>query len=257
MTTRTSIEDATAELLAVAPSEFVAARNARVKELRADGDRELADRVAKLRRPSVATWAVNAAARTTPDGVRELVDAVRALQQPGTTDVRDATQRLDDALDALVDAAAAALTDIDAKPTADRRAEVRTALRVAALADDPTALLEARLLDIDAADPDDTLAAALRAGANAAGRSRSTRKQATAKPPARPSIAKLRASLDEARDAHTAARNELRTAGRELRRIERELDSARRAVEQARASVDDAESLVEARQAELDDARSN
>lgn len=237
--------------------EFVAARNARVKQLRADGDSELAARVATLRRPSVATWAVNAAARAKPDVAAELVDAVRALQRAGSIDVRQATKRLDTALDRLVDAAADALTDIGTKPTSGRRAEVRSALRIAALADDPAPLLEARIVDVDAADPEDTLAAALRAGANGVGRQRSTKSSTagSSKTATDASVAKLRAALDDARSRHEAAREDVRTAERGLRRIERELDTAQRAVHEAHDAAAKAEALVERRQAELDEAR--
>ncbi len=50
------------ELYALPPQEFIAARDARAKELRAD-DRELADAVKALRRPAPVAWAVNLLAR--------------------------------------------------------------------------------------------------------------------------------------------------------------------------------------------------
>ena len=50
------------ELYALPPQDFIAARDARAKELRAD-DRELADAVKALRRPAPVAWAVNLLAR--------------------------------------------------------------------------------------------------------------------------------------------------------------------------------------------------
>jgi hypothetical protein len=246
-----------AELLAVPPAEFTATRTARVKALKADGDTELAAAVAKLRRPSVTTWAVNAAVRADTAGATALVDAVHALQRPGSTDVREATRDLDSALDALVAAASTALTEIGTKPTADRRAEIRDALRTAALADDTDAFLAARLQDSDAADPDDTLAAALRAGAHGAGRRRSTSStpaSAAARAPA-PDLAPLKAAVKAATAARKDADTALRDAERDVRRIERDLADARAAADTARDAADAAATELAARQDELDEAR--
>ena len=60
---------------------FVSERAGLAKALRAGGDREQAARVAKLRKPSVAAWAVNQLVRTQRDAVRELFDAGDRLQR--------------------------------------------------------------------------------------------------------------------------------------------------------------------------------
>jgi hypothetical protein len=54
-------------LYAGPPEEFVAARDALAKRLRADGDRATAAEVAKLRRPTATAAALNQVARTVPD----------------------------------------------------------------------------------------------------------------------------------------------------------------------------------------------
>jgi hypothetical protein len=51
-----------AELYALAPGAFTAARNERAKLLRREGQRELAQQVARLAKPTVSAWAVNALA---------------------------------------------------------------------------------------------------------------------------------------------------------------------------------------------------
>jgi hypothetical protein len=61
------------ELYALAPGDFTAARNARAKRVRADGDRDLAGQVQALRKPTVAAWAVNALVRHHPDDVADLL----------------------------------------------------------------------------------------------------------------------------------------------------------------------------------------
>jgi hypothetical protein len=48
-------------------AEFVAARNALAKQLRADGDKAAAAEVAKLRRPTATAWALNQIARQRSD----------------------------------------------------------------------------------------------------------------------------------------------------------------------------------------------
>jgi len=64
-----------ADLYAVTPDRFVAERNALAKRFRAEGDKEQADQVRKLRKPSVSAWAVNAAARADPAAARRLIES--------------------------------------------------------------------------------------------------------------------------------------------------------------------------------------
>ena len=53
------------------PAEFVAARNALAKKLKADGHRDEAAAVAALRRPTVPDWALNSVALQEPDVVAD------------------------------------------------------------------------------------------------------------------------------------------------------------------------------------------
>lgn len=71
------------ELYALAPGEFTAARNQHAKNAKASGDKDLAEKIARLPKPSVAAWVVNLLARQRPDvvaGVIELGDALRDAQ---------------------------------------------------------------------------------------------------------------------------------------------------------------------------------
>jgi hypothetical protein len=61
--------------------QFVSERNALARTLRREGRREQAEEVAKLRKPSVAAWAVNQIVRTQQRDVAKLLDAGDALQQ--------------------------------------------------------------------------------------------------------------------------------------------------------------------------------
>ncbi|MBF6134028.1 hypothetical protein IU501_13590 [Nocardia otitidiscaviarum] len=79
-----TLEEVAGELYGLAPSEFVAARDERVRRAREDGDRALAGAIGKLRRPTVAAWAVNVLAREATDEVTALLalgDALREAQR--------------------------------------------------------------------------------------------------------------------------------------------------------------------------------
>jgi hypothetical protein len=69
------------DLFAVPPAEFVAARDALAKELRAGGREAEAKEVASLRRPTAPVWAVNQLARRAPAEVDELLDSSERLQK--------------------------------------------------------------------------------------------------------------------------------------------------------------------------------
>lgn len=61
------------DLYALAPGEFIAARNARAKRAKAEGEAELASAVATLRKPSVAAWLVNLMVRQLPERIGDLL----------------------------------------------------------------------------------------------------------------------------------------------------------------------------------------
>jgi hypothetical protein len=98
---------------------FVPERGALAKALRADGRREEAEAVGRLRKPSVAAWAVNQLVRTQRQAVQELFDAGHALREAqarliaGRGDARElraAGERERIARDRLVDTARGLLT---------------------------------------------------------------------------------------------------------------------------------------------------
>jgi hypothetical protein len=62
------------------PDGFVAGRDRLVKEIRAAGDRDEADRVKKLRRPTVAAWLINLPALSSPAELEEFAEASRELE---------------------------------------------------------------------------------------------------------------------------------------------------------------------------------
>jgi hypothetical protein len=67
-------------------AQFTAARDDVVRRLRSGGDRQGADEIKRLRKPTVAAWALNQVHRDDPQGVQELIGAGQRL--------RDAHERL-------------------------------------------------------------------------------------------------------------------------------------------------------------------
>ncbi|HZQ84069.1 MAG TPA: hypothetical protein VFA83_04485 [Acidimicrobiales bacterium] len=68
------------ELWRATPDEFVAVRNQLAKQLKAEGKTDEAETVKKLKKPSVAVWAVNRLARERPSVVEDLVELGRQVE---------------------------------------------------------------------------------------------------------------------------------------------------------------------------------
>ncbi|MGC9540373.1 hypothetical protein [Streptomyces sp. UG1] len=69
------------ELYGVPPGDFIATRDERAKAARAAGDPELAERIRRLRRPTVSAWASNLLVREQPDETERLLRLGQALRQ--------------------------------------------------------------------------------------------------------------------------------------------------------------------------------
>jgi hypothetical protein len=123
--------DAADELFGLALEDFVAQRDTLAKALRAEGRREDADAVRKLRKPTAVVWAVNQVMRTQRAPARALIEAAdNALKRPGD---RDARRAHSDALDELARAAAGLLRGGGHGLSDDMLARVRSALHAASL----------------------------------------------------------------------------------------------------------------------------
>lgn len=73
------------ELYAANSTDFIALRKAAVAAARADGDKELAADIGKLRKPTAVGWALNVLARECPDDVGALLDVGDALREAQRT----------------------------------------------------------------------------------------------------------------------------------------------------------------------------
>ena len=107
-------DDAVDRLYGLPREEFIGARDALAKQLRADGRRDEAAAVKALPKPTVAAWAANQAVRSQKRAARDLwktgdalsaaQDAVLAGKGSGAK-LREASERERAAVETLVDAA--------------------------------------------------------------------------------------------------------------------------------------------------------
>lgn len=241
-----------AELYALPPEEFTAARNARAKELRRE-EPDLAGELAKLPKPTAAAAAINRIARDDPSEVRALVQAGKALRSAQEAAVAgkrggavaEAAREHREAVDRV--RREARRLDVSAQ-TLER---VTATLRAASIDPELQPLLERGLL----AREQEAAGFGLDPSLVAAG--------ARAKPARKPSPkkrgddgkerrAKARAELKAAQERLTDAKRAAATAERERRRLEQELAAAAKAVEAANADVEQAERAVEDARAETE-----
>ncbi|MEU9396710.1 hypothetical protein AB0D86_42775 [Streptomyces sp. NPDC048324] len=75
------LDAVTDELYGLAPGDFTAVRDERAKSARAAGERELAERIRRLRRPTLAAWAGNLLVREQPEETERLLQLGEALRQ--------------------------------------------------------------------------------------------------------------------------------------------------------------------------------
>jgi hypothetical protein len=131
------------ELYALAPAEFRAARDGRAAQERAAGRQELADAIAKLRRPTVSAWLVNQLAREAADQVGRLLalgESLREAQQELAGDrLRDLSAQRRETITPLIQAAKRIASGAGQSVSAGVEREI-------------LATFEAALADPDAAD---------------------------------------------------------------------------------------------------------
>jgi hypothetical protein len=208
------MDDRVRDLYRGAPEDFIAARDALAKELRAADRAEEAAAVKALRKPTVVAWALDQLADRDPEGVRALLDSgaeVRAAQQAalspggGAERLRSATAARRQAVTTLVREAADALRESGRSPDPHQ--------------DDLAATLEAASVDTDAGDR-------LRNG---------TLDSAIREPAGFGDLAGLRVipgegkTADDERASHGAA---------ESKRLRRDADNAAREARKARTTAD-------------------
>jgi hypothetical protein len=267
------LDEVAGRLYGLPLEDFTRERDAAARELRKAKEREAADAVAKLPKPSQGSWAANTLARERRDLVDALLDAgdeLRAAQEDavagkGAAALRDAAAVEREAVEALVEAARE-LKPAGRKPSAQTLEKLRTTLHAAATDDDVRSALDQGRLVEDAtgagawglvAGGDAPAVAPRRERKTAAPRKKTEDREAAARErkereerleAERERRAQLEAELRE-------ARAERRSRDRELERAEKTAERAAKRLEAALAAAEDAREQAEEARADLETAR--
>jgi hypothetical protein len=216
-------------------SEFTAARNALVRELRKAGRNDEAEEVRGLKKPSATAWAVNQLARREPTKVAELIkagDALRKAQRDVLggkgADVREASRAQHELADELVEAARELLEEAGAKPTQAAARRISGTLRAASTDAAAAKLLRRGRL------PDDVEAIGFGPLLHVAPKGTAPAKRPHRKPRVdRKKVEAAKSRLREERDALTVAEREAAAARKTAERAERAAARAAARVEAA------------------------
>lgn len=266
------------QLLDAGPDGYTAARDAEVRRLRAEKNRDEATALKALGKPSLALWAVLAAANdaTLARHAVELTTALGAAQSvavrgKGAEQIADAAAARRGALDALTDAAVSALAAHGKAVTVDgHRAEIRSIIdRVSRHPELLDEWRDGTLRDIPADTGFDAFAAITPAPSEQATRrppatrpTRAASAPSSAPPPSspvkrpsspvkRPSATAERRRVDAERrraqfeQARAAAQASVAEAEGEVAEAERAVREAQRALAAAEKSRDGAERALE------------
>lgn len=221
------VERAADELYGLPLEQFVARRSELAKSLRADGDREAAAAVAKLRKPNVAAWTVNQLARRQELDVRRLLKAGEALRSGARQDAesfREARAEEGEVVRRLL-AAARELLASERTPSDAALSGVASLLRAAALDESARDLLAKGRLTQEL-EPTDSFALLASAAPEAAPRPKG-------KAPPKPDLAARRKAERAAADAERLER-ELARAEERLAHSKREVSELRKQAKEAR-----------------------
>ncbi len=131
-TERVDFESVADELYALAPPEFIAVRTARAKQARSDGQRQLAEQIQALRKPTTAAWIVNQLSRHHREEIHSLLDLGDELREVmadlGADEMRELTKQRYRLVSALVQQARALGHARGQRITEDAAQAVRTTL---------------------------------------------------------------------------------------------------------------------------------
>lgn len=204
------------ELYREHPDGFVAGRNELAKEARAAGDRDEADRIKKLRRPSVAAWLLNRTALESPKALEDFAEASRGLEAAQTRALEGDEEAVD---------------EWRAAATRERHANAAVVEAAAGLARDAGPSINPRALELVA----ETLQAA---AGDAELRDRVMRgrldREQSAPTLGMPAVAPAR----KRDSAASAKRRDVTLARRELERLRAELGEATEREERLQENVD-------------------
>jgi hypothetical protein len=220
------------DLYSLPLEQFIAARDRLTARLAAEGQTDQAATVAKLRKPSVAAWALNRASRHRPDAVERLVASHHRLRAASTAELlHEASVERRKAV-AELEAVALAELRADGRPVSGPIKD-RIASTLFAVATDPRGeedLAAGRLvreLELSGAGWGDLGLAPV---------------------PAEEPAVRAKAAADRARARADRLRNEAESAERQVELAQRALTEAKRRAKEAKARAEEA--AAEAQEAE-------
>lgn len=133
-----------ADLYSLPLEQFTAARDGLAEAMRAEERNDEAEKVRKLRKPSVAAWALNRASRRNPDLVQSLLESHRLLRESrSVVDMQAASEARRHYISVLVEAAVGELRADGRPDSLQTRDRINSTLL--AVATDPDG--EAQLAD--------------------------------------------------------------------------------------------------------------
>ena len=245
------LRDVVDELYGAAPADFMRLRTDAAKRARAAGDRELAEAIGKLRRPSRSAWVLNQLVREHREAVDQLLTLGEQLREAEKSlkgaDLRRLSSQRGETVEALVQSALQS-AGIEA-PDADLRREIEETL-TAALAEPAVAeslrtgalVKPAAWSGFGVAAPDDLSAVPPTPAPPIEGE------------PDRGRTAKVAAAEERRAEAEAAlieAEQEMVEGEREVTRLRKELEAAQASYDRASRAVTSARKRTEQARAQL------
>ena len=223
--------------------EFIGARNELVKRLRQGGDREGAERVKALAKPSLTAWAVNQLQFRAPDeldALRAAGEELRAAHLAGAEAHRAATRARRETVSRLLALAEGVLEEAGHKPSRAHRQRISQTLEALSSQGGEAGRLS-QDLDPPGFDALSSLAAALEAVPRpAAAKGAGLGPRPVPSPPAAPAGERAAAETIDFAAERRRRQDRARLARRqELERLERRLAEAREAAAEIEARVAD------------------
>lgn len=222
--------------------QFTSERNELAKRLKADGEKDEAARVAKLRKPSTAAWAVNQLVRTQKKAFAALIEAgdeminaqAKAVSGKGSVEaLRSATQHQREATQWLLDRVGGLLSSDGHELPASVHERVSETLRAAAVDPDSreqvqTGCLTRELQFTGIAGFGQDVLAPSRSGEK--GEQKKDQKQRERREQEAEKKRKRKAELKAGQDRAREARADLKRAEKELAQAQKALKSAQEEV---------------------------
>jgi hypothetical protein len=251
------IDSVADELYGLPPNEFTAARNERAKQARADGDRELAEQIKVLDRPTTSAWLVNQVARHLGDQLTPLIDLGRELREATSNlsgdELRALTRQRHELVHALVQQARRLGAEHGTKVTDSVAGEVQQTLD-ASLADPDVAeaVLSGRLshaaeyagfgapTGADRARPAARRSRKKAAAGSGQGAAKVTDLAARRRESAERALAEAEQRLQTAESEHESSVDEHRRAGDERQDAEEQVERLRAELDEAQHRARDA-----------------